>query len=67
MRNEGITCKVVSEKVIDFRGVQTSLSSAASELLRELGWKAPQVQGPIYWLYNGETLDERRQRIESQD
>ena len=41
----------------------TSLSSAATELL---GYKHG-VQGPAYWMYEGETLDERRKRLELEE
>ncbi len=65
VRDDTVTCRVINDKLIEFRGHQTSLSSAASELLQERGWKATQVQGPNYWIYEGETLEERRQRIEA--
>ncbi|MBM3197595.1 MAG: hypothetical protein FJZ61_06425 [Chlamydiae bacterium] len=65
-RNDEITCKVIDDKAVEFRGKVTSLSAAASELLCESGRKQTQVQGPIYWLYEGETLEERRQRIETE-
>lgn len=66
VRNEEITCKVIDDRSVEFREKPTSLSAAASELLQELGWRSSQVQGPIYWLYEGESLEERRQRIETQ-
>ncbi len=66
VRDDTISCRVTGDKTIEFRGVETSLSSAASNLLQERGWKSPQVQGPIFWLYEGETLEERRQKNEGQ-
>lgn len=65
-RDEQIVCKVVDDKVVEFEGQITSLSAAASELLNKFGRKSTQVQGPIYWMYEGETLEERRQRIEAE-
>ncbi|MEI8364963.1 MAG: GIY-YIG nuclease family protein [Parachlamydiaceae bacterium] len=66
VRDQQIVCKVIDDKSIEFRGQRTSLSAAALELLNQLGRKATQIQGPIYWLYEGETLEERRQRIEAE-
>jgi len=64
-RDEQIVCRVIDDKAIEFQGQVTSLSAAASELLGRCGRKSTQVQGPIYWLYEGETLEERRQRVEA--
>lgn len=62
-RDEFITAKVVDNKMIELNGEVTSLSSAAQQLLGK-PWPA---QGPIYWVYQGETLDERRKRFESEE
>ena len=60
-RNESIKAKVVDNKAIEFNGEVTSLSSSAQKLLGyEYG-----VQGTAYWMYEGETLDERRRRVEN--
>lgn len=66
IRDEGITCKVVNDRSIEIQGQVKSLSSAAADLLSKSGWISAQVQGPIYWLYEGETLEERRRRIEDE-
>lgn len=63
-RGEGFTATVVDNRNIEFRGEQVSLSGAAREILRSLGYSTPQVQGTAYWLYEGQTLDERRREIE---
>ena len=65
VRDESITCRVVDEKTVEFEGEKTSLSTAAAKILNSrYGWgKNASVQGTIYWLYEGETLDERRQRL----
>ncbi|MCU7844858.1 MAG: GIY-YIG nuclease family protein [Candidatus Thiodiazotropha sp. (ex Monitilora ramsayi)] len=67
VRDESVTCKVVGTKRVEFQGETTSLSAAASSALNNMGlyWKA--VQGPMYWLYEGETLGERRYRLETSD
>ena len=57
-----ITCEVVSDRRISFNGKETSLSAAAQEIL-ESEWS---VAGPQYWMYQDETLADRRRRIESE-
>jgi len=61
IRDEKIICRVASDqKHVEFQGETTSLSSAAQKALGSK-W---QVQGPAYWTYEGEILDERRIRME---
>jgi len=62
-RDENITCTVVDNKKVDFNGKTTSLSDAAQKALN-VTWP---VQGPLYWKFEGETLDERRRRLESEE
>ncbi len=60
-RDENIKAKVVDNRSIEFNGNITNLSSAAQEALgADYG-----VAGTDYWMYEGETLDERRRRLES--
>ncbi|MDP4010088.1 MAG: GIY-YIG nuclease family protein [Candidatus Shapirobacteria bacterium] len=62
IRNEEITCSVApDQKHVIFNGETMSVSSAAQKALNSK-W---QVQGPAYWTYEGEILDERRIRIEA--
>lgn len=61
INDENIKAKVIDNKWIEINGEITSLSAAAQKLL---GYTY-QVQGTIYWMYNGETLDERRRRMEN--
>lgn len=61
-RDESKKSKVVSNGNIEINGETKSLSRAAQELL---GYNYT-VSGPLYWMYEGETLDERRKRIESE-
>lgn len=61
IRDEKIMCTVApDQKHVNFQGEIMSVSSAAQKALGSK-W---QVQGPAYWTYEGEILDERRQRIE---
>jgi hypothetical protein len=58
------TATVLDDSRIEFRGQVTSLSAAASTLLQELGYTSTSYQGTAYWLYDGETLDDRRRSRE---
>ena len=63
VNDENIKVSVVDNKFISFNGEVTSLSKAAQKLL---DYKyAP--QGPLYWIYDGETLDQRKLRMENQE
>ena len=63
-RDENIRARVVdlhSTNSIEFNGEITSLSRSAQRILGfDYG-----VAGTDYWMYEGETLDERRRRFES--
>ena len=59
---EAITAVVHSHNRIVFRGEVLSLSRAAAQLL---GASAG-IQGPLYWYFNGESLDDRRRRMEQE-
>jgi hypothetical protein len=60
-RDNNIKAKVVDEKSINFENKTTSLSASAQKIL---GYDY-KVQGTAYWMFEGETLDERRRRIEN--
>ena len=66
-RDESKTCRVIDDKYVDFEGQSMSLSGAALLLLKKMGYKSPQVQGPLYWSYEDESLVERRRRFEEGD
>jgi len=65
-RDENKKAKVIdlrSARSIEYNGEITSLSTAAQEILGiSYG-----VAGTDYWMYDGETLDERRRRIEGEE
>ncbi len=63
-RDAAITCRVLDKKNVEFEGHVTSLSASAATILQRLGWKISAVQGPLYWEYEGEILEERRKRLE---
>lgn len=64
-RDENQKAKVIdlrSSKSIEFNGKITSVSDAARELLGV----SYGVAGTDYWMFDGETLDERRKRMEQE-
>jgi PAS domain-containing protein len=63
VNDENVKAKVVDNKLIELNGEVTSLSASAQKLL---GYPY-QVQGTVYWMYEGETLDERRRRLEAEE
>lgn len=66
-KNSEYTCTVVDNKKVIFRDEETTLSGAAVIILQEMGHKTETAQGPLYWIFEGETLDERRRRLEEWD
>lgn len=65
-RDENKKAKVVdlhSAKSIEYNGIKTSLSTSAQEILGV----SYGVAGTDYWMYDGETLDERRKRLAAQE
>ena len=61
-RDNSVKAKVLENNRIEFDGNATSLSESAQNLL---GYKRG-VAGTLYWMYEDETLDERRQRMDSE-
>jgi hypothetical protein len=57
-----ITCTVLDNRRVEFTGQDLSLTKAAQEVL---GHDRP-IQGPLYWEFDGETLVERRLRMEQE-
>lgn len=62
--DEETTCVVTSSRTVDFNGHEMSLSAAAGDVMEQRGLGRT-VQGPAYWTFEGETLHERRIRLES--
>lgn len=62
--DDTVTATVHSRNKINFRGEVLSLSAAALVVIREAGFNWKTANGPSYWVYDGETLPERRARME---
>ena len=68
IRDEKFTAIVVDDRNIEFEGEITSLSKSASTILnRNFGLNWVSYDGPNFWLYNNESLSERRLRLENED
>ena len=62
-RDESVKARVLPNNVIELNGGETSLSKSSKELL---GYKKP-VAGTLYWMFEDETLDERRRRMDGEE
>lgn len=62
-RDENIKAKVIDNRSVIVGGELTSLSHSAQKIL-DLSYP---VSGTEYWMYEGETLDERRSRLEEEN
>ncbi len=65
-RDETLTATVVDGGKVNFQGEIQSLSSAALKALHCLGYSTPAASGSQYWMFDGELLDERRNRMEAE-
>ena len=66
-KDETITAKVIDDFQIEFENQITSTSASARTILNRMGYKGTAYQGTHYWSYEGETLLERRLRMETNE
>lgn len=62
VNDKDVRVRVTDNRSVEYKGEITSLSRAAQREL-DVEWA---LQGPVYWMYEGETLDERRIRLEQE-
>ena len=62
IRDEKVTCTVEDDRHVRYQNKTTALSPLTQELL---GYSRSPA-GADYWMYEGETLNERRRRMESE-
>ncbi len=66
LKDETKTAKVISDREIKFGRASGRLSPITLALLKKrFGYKGTSVRGPDYWVFQGETLTARRERMES--
>jgi hypothetical protein len=64
-RDPNITCTTVDDRnQVEFNGDVTSLSDAAIQAFRSLGYDVIALSGPWAWTWKGRRLDEIRREIE---
>lgn len=64
--DRSITCRVIDEQSVDFQGQSLSLSRAAVLANASRGGTATTAAGPLWWLFEGETLASIRDRVDSE-
>ena len=62
VNDSNVKCKVIDDRVIEYKGKKTSVSALAKTLL---GAHHP-IQGTLYFTYNGELLSALRKRLEDE-
>ena len=71
LKDETIICKVADDKdnrKVEFEGEELFLNKATLDILKKQFDEEPRsVRGPDFWLYEDETLTERRLRMETSD
>jgi len=68
LKDENLTCRVVSDREIEFEGTSSSLNQVTLDLLKNrFGKNWGSVRGPDFWIYENETLTERRLRMENEE
>jgi hypothetical protein len=65
-RDESIRAVVAPDGKVQYDGELLSPSAAALKALHKLGYQTPAASGSDYWMFDGETLDERRWRLEAE-
>jgi hypothetical protein len=62
-KDSSITATVDGERTVSFNGESMSLSAAALQGLRQLGYNWKSAHGAAYWEYEGETIWDRFERL----
>jgi hypothetical protein len=55
-----ITCEVIDDRLVRFRGEEMSLTASALIVINEMGYEWSKISGPAYWQYNEVSLYELR-------
>jgi hypothetical protein len=63
VKDSNLTAVITSDTEVTYKGKSFSLTLAALEALKDCGYNWTSVQGPEYWLYNGETAGSLRSRL----
>jgi hypothetical protein len=63
VKDSTLTAVITSDTEVIYKGNSFSLTLAALEALKDCGYNWTAVQGPEYWLYNGETVGSLRSKL----
>ena len=66
-KGEDITCKVLDHNEVEFEGERMSLTKSALIIIKRLGYQWDKIAGPQYWVFEDETLYQRKNRMEAED
>ena len=65
LKDENKTAKVTADREIEYLGTKSSLNKITLEILeKDFGKNWGSCRGPDYWIFENETLTERRIRME---
>jgi hypothetical protein len=64
--DDTITASVISNKKVSFEGEEESITSSMLKVLHREGYEWRTVNGWAYWQFEGETLIQRRKRLEDE-
>lgn len=62
VKDLSLTAAVVEDTWVEYEGERHSLTTAALEALKKCGYNWSSVQGPEYWLFQGESVGSHRER-----
>ena len=62
-RGSSITATVESDSTVMFDGEELSLTKSALKAIHSCGYAWTVIAGPTYWMYQGESLKEREERL----
>ena len=66
VKDPEIKARVLDKNKIEFEGETHSLTSSALIVVHRMGYEWTKIAGPHYWMFEGETLTERRSRLEAE-
>ncbi|MFY0681361.1 MAG: GIY-YIG nuclease family protein [Thalassovita sp.] len=67
IKDENEICQVADAHRIEYQGEIQSLSQAALSVYHKLGFNWKSVSGPESWMFEGESLNARRLRLDAED
>ncbi len=66
IKDPSIVVTVDGDRTVRFNNESTSMTAAALQALKQLGYNWKSVQGPAYWVYEEETILDRFHKLREQ-